>query len=73
MCIACLSPFFTYFLYVIYIFIFSCVVVDSAATIYAETREEARDYARLRNMCFDQVRTQYILSVVRVIILFTII
>lgn len=56
----------------LYTFFFSRVVVDSAATIYAETREEARDYARLRNMCFDQVRTQYIL-LVGVIILFMII
>lgn len=64
---------FLHTLYMLYTFLFSRVVVDSAATIYAETREEARDYARLRNMCFDQVRTQYILLVVGVIILFVII
>lgn len=45
-------------LYMFQKFLFYCVVIDDfAASIYAETREEARDYARLRNMCFDQVRT----------------
>jgi hypothetical protein len=43
------SPFYLHY-------IFHVVVDVFAASMYAETREEARDYARLRNMCFDQVR-----------------
>lgn len=35
---------------------------EAVATIYAETREEARDYARLRNMCFDQARQAYLIG-----------
>lgn len=35
---------------------------DAVASIYAETREEARDYARLRNMCFDQARQAYLVG-----------
>ncbi|KAJ4792739.1 CTC-interacting domain 7 [Rhynchospora pubera] len=35
---------------------------DAVASMYAETREEARDYARLRNMCFDQARQAYLIG-----------
>ncbi|XP_074581663.1 polyadenylate-binding protein-interacting protein 7 [Curcuma longa] len=35
---------------------------DAVANIYSETREEARDLARLRNACFDQARQAYLIG-----------
>lgn len=36
--------------------------VDMAANMYSESREEARDYARLRNVYFEQVRVYVMFS-----------
>ncbi|KAG6516492.1 polyadenylate-binding protein-interacting protein 7-like [Zingiber officinale] len=35
---------------------------DAVANIYSDTREEARDLARLRNACFDQARQAYLIG-----------
>lgn len=35
---------------------------DAVANMYSETREEARDYARLRNMYFEQARQAYLVG-----------
>ncbi|CAA7394967.1 unnamed protein product [Spirodela intermedia] len=35
---------------------------DAVAQVYAESREEARDFARLRNTCFEQARQAFIIG-----------
>lgn len=35
---------------------------EAVANMYSESREEARDYARLRNACFDQARQAYLIG-----------
>ncbi|KAI0498872.1 hypothetical protein KFK09_019770 [Dendrobium nobile] len=35
---------------------------DAVANIYSTTREEARDFARLRNACFQQAREAYLIG-----------
>ncbi|KAJ8476319.1 hypothetical protein OPV22_020046 [Ensete ventricosum] len=35
---------------------------EAVANIYSESREEARDFARLRNTCFEQARVAYLIG-----------
>ncbi|XP_039144692.1 LOW QUALITY PROTEIN: polyadenylate-binding protein-interacting protein 7-like [Dioscorea cayenensis subsp. rotundata] len=35
---------------------------EAVASMYSESREEARDFARLRNACFDQARQAYLIG-----------
>ncbi|CAL9767902.1 unnamed protein product [Musa acuminata subsp. burmannicoides] len=35
---------------------------EAVANIYSESREEARDFARLRNACFEQARQAYLIG-----------
>ncbi|KAJ3695780.1 hypothetical protein LUZ60_001157 [Juncus effusus] len=35
---------------------------EAVANMYTESRGEARDYARLRNLCFDQARQAYLIG-----------
>ncbi|CAL9762824.1 unnamed protein product [Musa acuminata subsp. burmannicoides] len=35
---------------------------EAVANIYSESREEARDFARLRNTCFEQARLAYLIG-----------